>query len=446
MATVPSPSVSFPLQPVVAPACHGRLAEGGQANSHPTGSIAWEDDRLATLDRYDILDSPREQAFDRITRLTKRLFQVRFVMITLIDSHRAWAKSAQGMEFDEGPRSLSFCQHTIVEKRPLIVPDATLDARFAQNPFVTGEPHLRFYVGVPLTMSDGNNIGTLCIFDTEPRKFASDELELLSDLARMVVDELELRLLATRDSLTGALSRRAFKEEAERAAALALRHHHDLSCVTFDLDHFKAINDTHGHSAGDTVLNAVAQTAIGELREADLLGRLGGEEFAVLLPHTAPIGALEVAEKLRTAIKRLTFEFGSYEIGVTASFGAASLDGTIRDSETLLKHADTALYQAKAEGRDRAVAWHASEKPNAQQLRRVLKGGQILFNGGTSVIDCTVRGLSDNGALIDVSSSVGVPRSFSLAIPADSVEKPCRILSQSEKRIEVEFFPAARAA
>jgi diguanylate cyclase (GGDEF)-like protein len=276
-----------------------------------SGSVAWEEARLATLDRYDILDSPREQAFDRVTRLTKKLFQVRFVMITLIDAHRAWAKSAQGMDFNEGPRSLSFCQHTILEKRPLVVPDATLDARFSQNPFVTGEPHLRFYVGVPLTMSDGHNIGTLCIFDSEPRKLTTEELDLLSDLARMVVDELELRLLATRDSLTGALSRRAFKEEAERSAALALRHHHDLSCVAFDLDHFKAINDTHGHSAGDTVLTAVVRAALGELREADLIGRLGGEEFAVLLPHTGSPGRVGGGQRSSAAIKRLSFEFGS---------------------------------------------------------------------------------------------------------------------------------------
>lgn len=116
------------------------------------------------------------------------------------------------------------------------------------------------------------------------------------------------------------------------------------------------------------------------------------------------------------------------------------MTGLLGDAEALLKHADEALYHAKGAGRDRCATWRTLEKTNVQQLRRVLKGGQIVFNGGTSVIDCTVRGLSESGAAIDVSTSVGVPRSFKLAIRADNVEKPCRVLSQSEKHIEVEFF------
>lgn len=404
----------------------------------PAGTVEWEDQRLAALERYDILDTPSEEAFDRITRLTKKLFQVPFVIITMIDAHRAWSKSTQGMDLEEGPRKLSFCQYTILEKRPLVVDDASKDPKFAENPYVTGEPHLRFYAGVPLTTSDGHNVGTLCIIDTKPREFSSEQIELLSDLARMAVDELELRLLATRDSLTGALSRRAFKDEAHRAVALALRYHHDLSCITIDLDHFKSINDAHGHAAGDIVLSEMVKACRGQLRETDLIGRLGGEEFAVLLPHTARAKALEVAEKLRAVIAALRFEFGSNVLGVTASFGVASLDPTARSLDALLKNADAALYEAKATGRNRCIAWRPVETKN-QQLRRVLKGGQILFNGGTSAIDCTVRGLSDTGAGLDVSTSVGVPRNFKLAIKSDHLEKSCRVLSHTERHIEVEF-------
>jgi diguanylate cyclase (GGDEF)-like protein len=428
-----------PHAPPLAPPglLHG-LDQACAVGCAPAGSVLWEEQRLAALDRHDILDTPKEEAFDRITRLTKKLFQVPFVIITMIDGHRAWSKSTQGIDLPEGPRSLSFCHHTILENRPLIVPDASRDPRFASNPYVVGEPHLRFYVGVPLTMSDGANIGTLCIFDTEPRELTSKDAELLSDLARMVVDELELRLLATRDSLTGALSRRAFKEETQRATALALRHHHDLSCTVFDLDHFKTVNDKYGHAAGDIVLGQTVRACVAHLREGDMIGRLGGEEFAILLPHTSRAGALEVAEKLRTAIKAFTFDFASPAIGVTASFGVASLDAATRDAETLLRRGDAALYQAKEAGRDRCVAWRPAET-KTQQLRRVLKGGQILFNGGSSVIDCTVRGLSETGAGLDVSTSLGVPKSFKLAIRADSFERPCRVLSQTERHIEVEF-------
>ncbi|HEX2255339.1 MAG TPA: GAF domain-containing protein, partial [Afifellaceae bacterium] len=210
-----------------------------------------DQERLAALDRYDVLDTPKEEAFDRITRLTKKIFNVPIAAVSVVDGHRQWLKSCTGIDAAETPREHAFCSHTIQRSQPLIVPDATKDPRFAQNPYVIGEPHVRFYAGIPLETADGQRIGALCAVDTKPREMAPDEVEILSDLARMVMDELELRVLATTDSLTGALSRRGFKDEARRATMLALRHHHDLSCVMFDLDHFKAVNDRFGHGAGD---------------------------------------------------------------------------------------------------------------------------------------------------------------------------------------------------
>ncbi len=150
---------------------------------------------------------------------------------------------------------------------------------------------MRFYAGIPLTTSDGRNVGSLCLIDTRPREFGPDDIGLMSELARLVVDELELRLSATRDALTGALSRRGFEEDAMRTMALALRHDHELGCIGFDIDHFKKINDTYGHAAGDEVLASVVRTCMAELRATDSIGRMGGEEFAVLLPNTGLAGA-----------------------------------------------------------------------------------------------------------------------------------------------------------
>lgn len=398
-----------------------------------------EQERLAALDRLDILDTPQEEAFDRITRLTKKLFNFPYVIITMIDGHRAWSKSIQGIDLPEGPKHLSFCTQTILRNEPLIIPDATRDPYFADSPYVTGDFGLRFYAGIPLATSNGHNVGTLCAIDTKPRDFTPDQVEILSDLARMAVSELELRLLSTTDTLTGALSRRAFKEEANRAAALALRHRHDLSCIVMDLDYFKAVNDNHGHASGDAVLVEAVKACVGQLRATDLIGRLGGEEFAVLLPHTRRAAALEVAEKLRVAVEGLAFEFGGHRLAVTASFGVASLDHATPDADTLLKHADIALYQAKAAGRNRTGAFQSPTTDLDPQRRRVFKGGQILFNGRTSAIDCTVRSLSPKGAGIDVSETAGLPRRFDLAIKADDFEKPCRVVAQTEKHLEVEF-------
>jgi diguanylate cyclase (GGDEF)-like protein len=180
-------------------------------------------------------------------------------------------------------------------------------------------------------------------------------------MAGMVMNELELRLLATTDSLTGVLSRRAFSDAAARGVALAQRHSHDLSCIVWDLDHFRSINDCYGHATGDIVLSKAVSACMGQLRETDLVGRMGGEEFAAVLPFTTRDAALEVAEKLRIAVQRVNFVFGEQITAVTASFGVASLDQSTNDVDTLLRHADAALYQAKRSGRNGCSTWEVDK-------------------------------------------------------------------------------------
>src|SRR5690606_24805348 len=122
------------------------------------------------------------------------------------------------------------------------------------------------------------------------------------------MSEIELRQQAATDVLTGLLSRREFKDRADRAIMLGLRHKYPVSCAVIDVDHFKRVNDTHGHAIGDKVLHKIAVACQGELRTTDILGRLGGEEFAAILPHTTPAQAVNVAEKLRKAIKRIQIQ------------------------------------------------------------------------------------------------------------------------------------------
>lgn len=398
-----------------------------------------EQRRLDALDRYDVLDTPREESFDRIARLTKRAFNVPVAHISMIDGHRQWFKAIEGLDANEAPLLQTICKYAIEEGRPLIIRDASLDPRFAENPFVVGDPKIRFYAGMPLVTSEGDSIGTLCAVDTKPRDFSAADMETLSDLAQMVMSELELRRLAATDMLTGVMSRRAFKEAGERAASLALRHHNDLSCLALDLDNFKDINDRHGHAAGDVALVRAATAWKAGLRKSDLIGRLGGDEFVALLPHTGPSAALAVAEKLRSTVEALHLDVGGEAAKVTSSVGVASLGGPVQDFDGLLKAADAALYAAKAAGRNRCMSAATPQTAPASQRRRVLKGARILFNEGKSSMDCTVRSLSDDGAGIDVSSSIGVPKLFDLAIMADNIEKSCRTISRTEKHLDVEF-------
>ncbi|MGA0532232.1 GGDEF domain-containing protein [Hansschlegelia sp. KR7-227] len=402
-------------------------------------ATADEDGRLAALARYDILDTPPEEAFDRITRLAQKIFHAPIATVSLLDGHRQWFKSAQGLTASETPRDMAFCNVPIQRRAPLVVHDAAAHPEFRDNPMVVGEPHIRFYAGAPLKSPDGHVVGTLCVMDREPRTFDDADLAVLIDLAHIVTDELELRLLANVDSLTGALSRIAFREEAGRAVALAKRHKHPFSLVVLDLDHFKQINDEHGHAFGDTVLARMAAACLRELRTSDAIGRIGGEEFAILLPHAGAKAAQDVAERLRRAVAAEHVVAQGVVIPVTASLGLASVTRVTTDFDGLLAHAEAALSEAKAAGRNRVVASRVSNDAVEAVGQRVFKGGRILFNHGMSSRDCTIRTQSDVGAGIDVADASGLPERFDLQIGADRTLISCRILKLTSRRVEVAF-------
>ncbi|MFN3429296.1 MAG: GAF domain-containing protein [Candidatus Sericytochromatia bacterium] len=149
-----------------------------------------ESERLAALHSLRILDTPHEERFDRITRLARRVFDVPITLVSLVDVNRQWFKSCQGIDVSETPRDVSFCAHAILEPAPLVIPDAQSDPRFAGNPFVTGDAHIRFYAGHPLKSPEGYPVGTLCVIDTQPRTFGPEDLAVLADLAAIVEQEI----------------------------------------------------------------------------------------------------------------------------------------------------------------------------------------------------------------------------------------------------------------
>jgi PAS domain S-box-containing protein len=149
-----------------------------------------ESQRLAALYGLRLLDSAPDERFDRVTRLAARLLNVPMATISLIDRDRQFNLSVIGMEIKEKPRDHSFCAHAIMQKRTLVVPDTRVDPRFADNPFVTGPPHLRFYMGEPLAAPDGSLVGTLCVYDLTPRVPSDDDLQALRDLGELARKEL----------------------------------------------------------------------------------------------------------------------------------------------------------------------------------------------------------------------------------------------------------------
>ncbi|HET7725759.1 MAG TPA: ATP-binding protein [Candidatus Limnocylindrales bacterium] len=154
--------------------------------------------RLAAVRRYEILDTPPDGAFERITALAARLFNVPIAIVSVVDEDRIWFKSHYGLDVEEIGRDPGLCASAILQDRPWIITDAPRDPRALANPLVAGEFGLRFYAGAPLRTSDGYNLGTVCVLDFEPRDVTADERATLEDLAALVMDELELRLASRR--------------------------------------------------------------------------------------------------------------------------------------------------------------------------------------------------------------------------------------------------------
>jgi sigma-B regulation protein RsbU (phosphoserine phosphatase) len=157
-----------------------------------------EIERLAAVHRYDVLDTPPDGAFERITAMAARLFDVPIAIVSIVDTDRIWFKSHHGLDVTQIDREPGLCASAILQPEPWLVSDAKLDPRTLANPLVAGEFGLRFYAGVPLTTHDGFNLGTLCVIDQQPRVVTDVQVEHLSDLATLVMDELELRLAARR--------------------------------------------------------------------------------------------------------------------------------------------------------------------------------------------------------------------------------------------------------
>jgi diguanylate cyclase (GGDEF)-like protein len=352
-----------------------------------------EASRVELLHEYGILDTLPEQSFDDIAFLAAYICHTPVAMISLVDTHRQWFKSKIGTETAQTPREHAFCAHAILTPSDVfVVNDAAQDARFAANPLVLGDPHIRFYAGAPLVAPSGEAMGALCVIDREPRQITPDETKALQALSREVIAQLELRrsltalegivlqqeeycaklesyqkdlehantgleVMSVTDALTGAYSRRAFDQRLTEEFSRATREHRELSILLVDVDHFKPYNDEFGHPAGDDALQTLVNVLRQNARVPDVVARYGGEEFVVLLPNSSTDGALVLAERFRRAVQRTAWP----RRAVTVSIGASTSGPDITDPVRLVAEADRALYAAKERGRNRAV--HARQLP-----------------------------------------------------------------------------------
>lgn len=306
-----------------------------------------EQARLETLRSLSILDTPAEERFDRLTRMAKRLFGVPIALVSLVDENRQWFKSCFGLSVSETPRDISFCGHAILGNDPFIIPDTIVDERFADNPLVLSDPHIRFYAGCPLSAPNGRKLGTLCIIDRQPRSFEKEDLEALKDLASMVERELAAVQMASLDELTAISNRRGFIMLAQHSLHLCVREKLSASLVFMDLDKFKTINDTFGHAEGDRALTVFAEQMNTACRDSDVYARLGGDEFAMLLINTSKEHAEDIVARLHQSVAKYNQE-AKRGYDILFSHGIVGFDPEKHHTiDAMLADGDSLMYELK---------------------------------------------------------------------------------------------------
>ncbi|UUE59439.1 sensor domain-containing phosphodiesterase [Pectobacterium aroidearum] len=439
-----------------------------------------EDKRLAALREYGIKNVLFDPSLSNLISLAANIFNVPIVLVSLVEAERQLFAASVGVPFCETSRDISFCAHTILKKKIMVVPDALKDARFRNNPLVVGVPYIRFYAGIPLITPSGHAIGTLCIIDLKPRStFTKRDEHNLQDLASLVMDKLEMRrlelarkasqvrfeniantspdtilcvnekgmitfwntaaehmleytdeeiigrsintivpdafvvqlnhlvtdrdslmkgvtlelnvqaksgslvpvelsvsmwedndnisygailrditerrrneerlfLLAHLDPLTGLANRTLLTSNLETA----LKNEPAVCIMMVDLDGFKDVNDSLGHSSGDNILVHVAKKIKATVRSGDVVARMGGDEFALLFPGLNDKKvAGKIAEQIIHEISQAMI-IDDHQINISASIGAVLYPEYGLTVQDLLTSADLALYQAKSEGRN----------------------------------------------------------------------------------------------
>jgi len=339
----------------------------------PRDFLRTETLQLATLRMGDLLDTPLEARFNRLAHLARRALGVQTVTISLFDGEREWIKAADGSDLWEVPVTQSLAASLARDGVRVLVDDTLQDARCRLHDLVTRSPGVRFIAVYPLRDQTDQVIGALVAYDTAPQQSTDDMTAVLDEVGQLAQRELFLleaggaqeRLLmklntarrqALLDDLTRLWNRRGGLELLEHAITNGAGQNEGLGVCIADVDRFKDVNDSHGHSAGDIVLKRVAATMVDSVRTGDTVCRLGGEEFLLIVPAVAATELTDVLDRVRSRVAAQAIRIQEATVRVTLSLGACvhppDQPTTPKD---LLGRADTALYQAKAASRNVVV-------------------------------------------------------------------------------------------
>ncbi|WP_044552051.1 putative bifunctional diguanylate cyclase/phosphodiesterase [Azospirillum lipoferum] len=310
-----------------------------------------EEDRLAALQRYELLDTPEEPAFDQITRLAAKLLNVPIALISLVDRDRQWFKSRVGLPARETPREQSFCAHALQSESLLVIGDARQDHRFAANPLVTGDPHIRFYAGAPLRTADGLTLGTICVIDDQPRPALSpEEEETLRDLSAMVMAHIEARRAVGYLHPVTSLSNR-FRLLADIDALLAASAGEDrtrLTLVVIDTaasQQYAELTRVLGQVSADAFEVDCARRIAACLPDRTRLYHLSPARFACILIDRHEDELTATLDRIGDAI-RSPFHYQGVPIAVSTGIGFVHHPDRPGGSVELLRAAASAAHQS----------------------------------------------------------------------------------------------------
>jgi diguanylate cyclase (GGDEF)-like protein len=328
----------------------GELAE----RSYPVPEN--ERDRLRSLYKYDVLDTPPNDNFDRLTEIAERDLGVSVAAITFVDEDRQFVKSCAGASGGDSPRDESYCSYTILSDEPMIVEDSREDERFGKNYAVVDGREVRSYAGYPLITEEGHAIGAFCVFSFEPRTFSQSDLDLLRLLRDQAMGlitthhhEEELRELAHYDSLTGFPKRHRFMEHLETLLNEPPTSEQTTAVGHIDITRFRRVNETLGHTAADEVLGTVASRLDELLPEEALKTRILGDEFLFVLPDVASKDEVRTLSKEVLSTLREPIDIHNESFLFSARIGLSMYPETGSTAENLIRQADAALKETSTE-------------------------------------------------------------------------------------------------
>jgi len=291
-----------------------------------------EKERLETLRALKILDSAPEERYDRLTRLAQRLFNVPIVLISLVDKDRQWFKSKQGLEgANETSRDISFCAHAINGNDVMVVNDAFNDNRFSDNPYVTGDPNVRFYAGYPIEAPNHTKMGTLCLIDRKPRSLNGIELELLQNLGRLVENEMLGGNTAFADEISGEADRRFFLRVLRYVMEFSKNMNFSMGMLIIHVPQATSIDGTP--MIHDKLVVETAKVLGKSTRMSDIVGKLGEDSFYGFFPKCDKEGLSLIINRINSNLREMKSKLGcsNFKLGLKQFIWTPKSSETIDD-------------------------------------------------------------------------------------------------------------------